>query len=230
MVPTGDPAPVVIFTGRFGSGKTEIALNYSVQVADCGQRVLLIDLDLVTPYFRTREVATAVEQRGVDVVSPSALTRSVDVPAVVPEILGAIEQGEHPVVIDVGGDKQGARALGQYAGALLRRGYRMQFVDNPYRPMTATPEGLRQSIEDIQSGSRLCVTALISNPNLMGETTPNVIREGHARVEEAARTLDLPVAFLAICDEYMPDGFSTGTDLPVVRLQRYFRLPWEGWE
>jgi hypothetical protein len=238
MVPTG---PDIIFTGRFGSGKTEIALNYAVRVAaerhaaseasdaeNDGRGPVLIDLDLVTPYFRSREAVRVMSERGVRVIAPLALSQALDVPAVVPEILGAIEQAAQPVILDVGGDEQGARALGQFSRALQRRGYQMNFVVNPFRPQSATPEAIRSSIAEIERSSRLQVSALVSNPNLMAETDLPTVKAGHAIVAETARLMGLPIAFLAltrpVAAELLPEGWITDE---VLLLQRYFRLPWE---
>jgi hypothetical protein len=223
-------SPGVIFTGRFGSGKTEIALNYAVQAAnrcDDGRRPILIDLDLVTPYFRSREAVREMDIRGVDVVAPLALSRTIDVPAVVPEILGAIQQVDRAVIIDVGGDEQGARALGQYHAALGRRGYEMYFVVNPYRPQTATPEAVRVSIDEIERSSRMRVSALVSNPNLMDETDPEVFQAGHAIVEDASRLTGRAIAFLAVTEAVAGKLPAGPPGINVLLLRRFFRLPWE---
>ncbi len=233
MLPKADTGNLTIFSGRFGSGKTEISLNYAVWLADQqgegGGSPLLIDLDIVTPYFRTRERVAVMKARGVEVVAPLELTRSVDVPAITPQILGAIEQTARPVVVDVGGDPQGARALGRYSEALERRGYVMYFVVNPYRPYSATPEEIRDSVREIESTSRLRVSSLVSNPNLIKETTPDLVREGHAVVESAARLLGLPVGFVVVFGADLNDSLpeSLPVDLPVMPLARYFVLPWE---
>ncbi len=123
-------------------------------------------------------------------------------PAITPEILGAIQQFELPVVLDVGGDRQGARALGQFSAAIGMhrhgRGVRMHFVVNPYRPFTDTLDGLADSIAEIEASSRLQITSLVSNPNLMHETTAATIIEGHAEIKEFARALGLPIAFVCV--------------------------------
>lgn len=228
MIAEGKP---VIFAGRFGSGKTEVSLNYATRLSaeEKEKKPILVDLDIVTPYFRTRELVAAMETRGVEVVAPLELTQSVDVPAVTPEILGAIEQTSRPVVLDVGGDRQGARALGRYSDTLQRRGYVMCFVVNPYRPHTATPEAVRASVQEIEASSRLRVSSLVSNPNLMNETGPGLIWEGHAVVEASARLLDLPVSFVVVSEHLLHTLSKTSPplDFLILPLERYFVLPWE---
>ena len=120
--------PIVLFTGRFGSGKTEAAINYALMLAKskgdgkqerAATSVILIDLDIVTPYFRSREMSTgrAMEERGVRVVAPNVVGQHLDIPAITPQILGAFQQTEQPVVVDVGGDPQGACQDGGMRGA-----------------------------------------------------------------------------------------------------------------
>jgi hypothetical protein len=220
---------IVIFTGRFGSGKTEVSINYALSLVDRvnGSRPILIDLDVVTPYFRTRELAERLAANGVEVVTPAAVSQHLDTPAITPQILGAIQQPNRPVVLDVGGDAQGARALGQFAPVLEKLGYAMNFVVNPYRPFTNSVEGIARAVKEIQDTSRLKVTALASNPNLIGETTVDVVVTGHRLVEEAAKTLDLPVAFVSLrvdlAAQLAPDTFRQ----PTMSLRRFFVMPWE---
>ncbi|MGD9403525.1 MAG: hypothetical protein PVH95_00090 [Anaerolineae bacterium] len=242
-------ADTVIVTGRFGSGKSETAINYALLLAQrmSGERqrggnqshkatgAILIDLDIVTPYFRSRETADRLQDLGVRVVAPALIGQHLDTPAITPEILGAIEQPYLPVVLDVGGDKQGARALGQYSAVISRKGYAMHFVVNPYRPFTDTLEGLRGSIAEIEASARLQVSSLVSNPNLIGATTLEQIVEGHAKIERFAESLGLPIAFVCV-ERHWLDTLPTGTpddptstafDQPVLVLDRHFVMSWE---
>jgi hypothetical protein len=250
---------ITIFVGRFGSGQTEAAINYALSLANGwevpvgrsesrilrfgqpeGRRpggVILIDLDLVTPYFRSREMADAVRKEGVEVIAPAAVGQHLDTPAITPQILGAIQQRDRLVVLDVGGDRQGARALGQFSSAIRERGYTMHFVVNPYRPFTATEEGLARSIAEIEASARLEVTSLVSNPNLMGETTAQQIVEGHAQIEAFAQALGRPIAFVCLEQEWVTTfaGGTAGADSPengpfaqpVLPLARHFVMSWE---
>jgi len=228
----------VIFTGRFGSGKSEIAINYALSMARAvpgstkpqnqvvRPGIILIDLDIVTPYFRSRETAERIQALGVQVVSPMKVGQHLDTPAISPEILGAIQQEARPVVLDVGGDQQGARALGQYASVLEAVGYEMYFVVNPYRPFMGTA-GIARAIAEIEASARLQTTALVSNPNLMQETDIETVLAGHQVVAAAGQALALPIAFLAIEESLLKGSEIDRFPVPVLPLQRFFVLPWE---
>jgi hypothetical protein len=238
---------ITIFSGRFGSGKTEAAISFALKLAQRSRHaveqghpdgspasasraangVTLIDLDIVTPYFRSRETAEALIGRGVTVIAPGGTGRHLDIPAITPEILGTIQDDRRPTVLDVGGDRQGARALGQFSHAIAQRGYAMYFVVNPYRPFTGTAAGVASAIAEIEAGARLRVTGLLSNPNLMHETTQDMILDGHRAVEAFAAQVGLPVAFVCLAREWaarlVPGRFSQ----PVLVLDRYMSHPWD---
>jgi hypothetical protein len=227
---------LTIFTGRFGSGKTEVAINYALsrarlllQTNDARSStpVILIDLDIVTPYFRSRETAERIGPQGVEVIAPAVIGQYLDTPAITPQILGAIEQPDRPVVLDVGGDKQGARALGQFSEAIQQRDYAMHFVVNPYRPFTDTLEGLADSIGEIQASARLEVTSLVSNPNLIGETTWEGIIKGHAKLESLAGALGLPISLVCLERRWACALRSSHFAQPILTLDRHFVMSWE---
>jgi hypothetical protein len=238
---------LAIFTGRFGSGKTEAAINYSLSLTRRSEgwtggtvgskksglsaaqplSVILVDLDIVTPYFRSRETAEAMAQQGVQVIAPAVVGQHLHIPAITPQILGAIQQSDRPTVLDVGGDRQGARALGQFSGAIRQRGYTLYFVVNPYRPFTDSVEGLASSIAEIEASARLQVTSLVSNPNLIRETTRSQIVDGHAKIESFARELDLPIAFVCIERRWLATFESDDFAQPILPLDRFFVMSWE---
>lgn len=235
------PPRLFVFAGRFGSGKSESAVNFAVQLAhgrypmDRGwgktpaglnSNPLLVDLDIVTPYFRSRELDEILGAMGVQIVAPAVAGRYLDMPAISPEILGAIEQQGQMVVLDVGGDPQGARALGQYAQAIEYQAYAAYFVVNPYRPFTDSLQGVQKSLREVEATARVNMTALVSNPNLMGETTPDLVMEGHRRVLDYAHSLGLPVALLCVKPDLADQIQRQAGGLPILEIQRFFDLNW----
>ena len=221
------PQRITVFTGRFGTGKTEIAINYALALAAPEKSVRLTDMDVVTPYFRSRDMAERLEQRGVEVVAPSEFTKDIHLPAISARIWGTLQSEDGFTVMDVGGDSQGARAIGQFKTLVERTGYVMYLVINPFRPFNATPERIAQTVEDIEINTRLKTGALVSNPNLIADTTLQTVQEGHRLVVEAGEELGLPVAFLCVEERLLAEGVEELFAQPILPLTRHFRPPWE---
>jgi len=216
---------VVVFAGPFGSGKTETAINYALYLAEEGHAVTLVDLDVVTTYLRLREVEEGLREKGLKVITPSE-AGDIDLPAITPQIWGALGGKDGRVVVDMGGSAPGARSMGQFSSHLKRVGYAMNLVVNPYRPFTATVEGIEKAGREITDSSRLQFTALVSNPHLLGETTLEVIEEGHLVVQEASGRLGLPIAFLCVRADLVEE-LKERYSLPILPLNRYLLAPWE---
>jgi hypothetical protein len=225
--PMEHPQRITVFTGRFGTGKTEIAINYALALAALEKLVRLTDMDVVTPYFRSRDMAERLEQGGVEVVAPSEFTKDIHLPAISARIWGTLQSENGFTVMDVGGDSQGARAIGQFKALVERTGYVMYLVINPYRPFNATTERIAQTVEDIEINTRLKTGALVSNPNLIADTTLQTVQEGHRLVEEAGEELGLPVAFLCVEERLLAGGVEELFAQPILPLTRHFRPPWE---
>ncbi len=224
---TQDLPPIRIFSGPFGTGKTEVAINYALSLTGEDEAVTLIDMDVVTPYFRSRDVAERLEKRGIEVVAPSDFTKYVHLPAITARIWGALQQTDGLTVMDVGGDSQGARAIGQFKVLIEESGYIMYVVVNPYRPFNATVERMAQTIHDMEENTRLKAAALVSNPNLIAETTLEIVDEGHHLVERASQDLGLPIAFVCMEERLLEEGTEERYGQPILPLTRHFHPPWE---
>jgi hypothetical protein len=224
--PAADLPRIRIFAGPFGTGKTEVAINYALALASRDEAVTLTDLDVVTPYFRSREMAERLEESGVAVVAPPDLTKRIPLPAITARMWGTMERRDGVTVVDVGGDAQGARAIGQFKASIERSGYIMYLVLNPYRPFNATVQRIAQTIKDVEENSRLKTTALVSNPNLIAETTLQIVSEGHLLVGRASEALGLPIAFLCVEERLLEEGRDEQYDQPVLPLRRHFYPPW----
>jgi hypothetical protein len=229
---------ITIFTGYFGSGKTEIALNYAVdlyakycQTAGVlpDPEVTLIDLDLVNPYFRSQEAKDILEEKGIKVIAPPEAMRGSDLPVMVSEAFEAFARQKGLLVVDVGGDDQGALALGQFRQWLKEGGYEFWLVVNPYRPFNEDVAGIAATCQRIEAASRLRLTGLVSNPNLGRETTPEVIVEGHQVVLRASEELGLPVKALVVhetvASRWCEAEFSS-EGVPVLSIKTFLYPEW----
>ena len=181
----------------------------------------------MTPYFRSREVAQEMQKRGVEVITPASVSQHLDLPGITPQILGALQTDDRTVILDVGGDEQGARALGQYSGVLRERGYSMYLVVNPFRPFTQDTEGIRDAIADIERTSHLLITGLVSNPHIMLDTTVDAFIRGQRVVDLASHRLSLPVVFTAAERGLIESAESQlPPNMLMLPLDRFFELPW----
>ena len=162
---------ITLFAGHYGSGKTNIAVNYALLLAREGKRAAIADLDIVNPYFRTKDSARELEEAGVALISPQFASSNVDLPALPAEAYRLVEDRSLYAVMDIGGDDRGAYALGRYTPFILEENdYRMAFVANPCRPLTKTPEEALAVMREIEAAGGLPFTCIVNNANLAHET------------------------------------------------------------
>jgi hypothetical protein len=216
---------IVIFAGGFGSGKSEIALNYALQQAKVATDVILADLDLVNPYFASRDVRVTLEAAGIRLIAPAGELSFGDVPSIPGEIIGLLRQ-DNNMVIDVAGDEVGSLVLGYLSRYILARsGLEFFLVLNPYRPFAQDIDSVRLLIQQLERAAGIDFTGIVSNPNLLVETTAELIRSGHEKVLGYGQELGLPVVCLAVTSEFYPDLFSDyGGILKVINL--YLKPEW----
>lgn len=216
---------ISIFAGNFGSGKTEIALNYAAKIHETGRKVALADLDLINPYFRTRLVKKHFEDKGIKVVSPEGKLAQADVPALSPAIYGVLEgKSSSYGVFDVGGGDIGSVVLGRFTDHLPEGSYNLFLVVNTCRPFTGDPDGIITVLREIEKTSRLKFSAIVSNTNLGPGTDAATVLEGYRIASEAARILNLPVAFVSVLESLA--GSLKGIDVPVLPLTLFMKVPW----
>lgn len=188
---------ITIFTGHFGSGKTELAINYAMKLAAAGQKVTIIDWDIVNTYFRTKDAQRPLNEAGIRVIAPEFANTNLDMPTLPPDVLSAFEDKQSAVVFDVGGDKDGAYAIGGYKRFFDREPYEMLFVVNARRPLTETAEDMLEYVAEIEEASRLKVTGLVNNTNLSRETDLDVLLSGQQEIERAAQICGKPVRYIS---------------------------------
>ena len=163
---------ISIFCGHYGSGKTNIAVNFALELRKTHDRVSIIDLDIVNPYFRTKDSQRELDAAGVELISSDYAGSNLDIPALPAAMMRPIAEKETQVVMDIGGDDQGAVALGRFADQLnAEGGYDMFFVLNLYRPLTQTAEDALAVMREIEAACGLRFTAIVHNSNLGAATT-----------------------------------------------------------
>lgn len=221
-----DVKRITLFTGNLGSGKTELSINYALWLKGQYPRVSIVDLDIINPYFRTRLMRDELEKTGLRVICPPGELAGADVPALPPSIIGVLENERCMGVFDVGGDDIGAVALGRFKHYLPAGAYNMYFVANACRPFTGTAEGIIKMLRSVEKASRLQVTALVSNTNLGSATDPDTVLNGHAIIEDAARQLGLPVAFVAVHSPLAREITGRIPGIPLFPIEKNMMPPW----
>jgi len=220
-------AGLVVIVGNYGSGKSEVAVNLAVHHRQAGTTVRIADLDVVNPYFRSREAERQLSALGIEVVLPPKPYVRSELPVLSPAVAGLIRQPGELAILDVGGDNVGAMVLAALGDAFAGRRCQVLQVVNPLRPATATLAGCIKIRREIEASARLAVTGLVGNANLIDETTPWEIVDGYRFVKELSSVSGLPLAFVTVAEELLPQVDAAGFDCPVLAIRRQLVPPWK---
>lgn len=218
---------LTLFAGHYGSGKTNIAVNYAVALADEGKKTCIGDLDIVNPYFRTADSAERLSKAGVELISPQFANTNVDLPALPAEIYRLVQDKSLYGIMDIGGDDRGAYALGRYVPAIREENnYRMIFVANCCRPLTRTAEEALEVMGEIEAACGLSFTDIVNNSNLGPATDPEVLLESQEFIRELCEKSGLPLYFTAVRADLAPalEGKIFNV-FPLQLQEKYFDLP-----
>lgn len=222
-----DHKRLTLFAGHYGSGKTNIAVNYALQLAKEGKPVCIADLDIVNPYFRTADSSKELAKAGVELISPQFANSNVDLPALPAEAYRLVQDKHSYAVMDIGGDDRGAYALGRYVPYIKEENnYRMVFVANASRPLTQTPQEALEVMREIESACVLPFTCIVNNTNLASETTPETLLASLPYMEELSRLSGLPIWLHTARADIAAQVSSVLTNVFPLHLQeKYFDLP-----
>ena len=216
-----------VLIGNFGSGKTEISINLAMKAAKT-ESAVLVDLDIVNPYFRSAERRKELNKAGISLLHPVFAMSSVDIPALPPDIYSVFVDSHTTVIFDVGGDPAGATALGQYKAnfsKIPKEALQVLFVINPRRPLSSTPELVLDMLHRIKFRSRLEITGLINNSNLAAESSVEELLDGYKMLKAVSLETGIPVAFTTGLKQplegFLKIALETGLD------SRYIGTPME---
>jgi len=216
---------LTLFAGHYGSGKTNIAVNYALALAKAGKKTCIADLDIVNPYFRTKDSAAVLEAAGVELISPQYANSNVDLPALPAESYRLVRDKSTYGIMDIGGDDRGAYALGRFTPFILEENdYRMAFVANCYRPLTRTAEDALEVMREIEAACGIGFTCIVNNSNLGPETTAQTVLDSLEFTEKLSRLSGLPV-WLHTATEAVAAQLSLSPVLPLQLQEKYFDLP-----
>ena len=216
---------ISIVTGHYGTGKTEFSVNLALALAAEGASVMLADLDIVNPYFRSRERRSLLEEAGVRLISSSQACSDADVPSLPAELLAILENRDIRGVLDIGGDPVGARVLARFQPKIVQEDYQLIYVLNANRPEVRTAEAAVRYLRGLEATTGLTCTGIVNNTHLCGETTEEEIRKGAALAAEVSSEINIPVLCHVAEEKFVP----ALSDLPetVFPITIKMKKPWE---
>ncbi len=218
---------IVIICGNYGSGKTETAVNLATTKSIEGLDVKIADLDLVNPYFRTREARDTLTSLGVDVVLPDKKYMHADLPILAPAVSGMIKQPSELTILDAGGDDTGVTVLAALEDFLSKHTVHMLQVINPFRPFTHDIEGCIKIKEEIEKSSKIKITGLVGNANLIDETIPEHINDGYDFLTNVSKATGLKIEFITASSKLVPHLEIDRFSCPVLTIDRKLAFPWK---
>jgi hypothetical protein len=218
---------IIIVIGAYGSGKSEYAINYAWQLKKHDKPVTLVDMDVVNPYFRSRDVRESFADQGIVVIAPEGEYSHGDVPMLSPRIMGAVQDMSRIAVLDVGGDPAGCRTMARYVQNINKRGYKLKVVINTKRPFTSDHDGIIKMLEGLEFSSRLKVTELVCNTNLMEFTDQEIVTQGIEIIAQVAKELNLKFSEYLVMEKYSDRIPENLLGKKRVLLRYYLNKPWE---
>jgi len=191
---------LTIFAGHYGSGKTNLAINYAVMLKqahpDC--RVILADLDVVNPYFRSADSEDILNRMGIEVIASEYAGSNLEAPSIPSGVLTLFNDESCFGVIDVGGDDRGAYAIGRYSDYIRGKNANILLVCNKYRPLSREPRQVLLIKDEIENAAHICFTGIVNNSNLGRQTTPDDIISSGPYINELSKLCNLPVVYTVV--------------------------------
>jgi len=216
---------LTLFAGHYGSGKTNIAVNYAMYLAKMGRKVCIADLDIVNPYFRTKDSEAELSELGIDLISPKFANSNVDLPALPADSYRLVQDKSVYGVMDIGGDDRGAYALGRYKDFIIKEdNYRMAFVANCYRPLTSTAEDTVEIMREIEAAAGIKFNCIVNNSNLGEETDAKIVLDSLPYIERLCSITGLPL-WMHTAEKSVAEEISEIPVFPMTLQKKYFDLP-----
>ena len=214
---------ITLFAGHYGSGKTCIAVSYAKLIKKSGFDTSIIDLDIVNPYFRTKDSEKDLIDAGINIVASEYANTNLDAPALPKEIYSAICDKSTHLVIDVGGDDRGALALGRLTPSILEEGaYEMLLVANFFRPLTRDIDSLMEVMGEMELAAGMKFTGIVNNSNLGEETTPEDVLSTVKYARAFSERSGLPVVMTTVREDFVPALSGQIENLFPLRLQKKY--------
>ena len=216
---------ISIVTGHYGTGKTEFAVNLALELAKSHNNVMIADLDIVNPYFRSRERKKEFDAVGVKLISSSQEAAHADIPALPAELFAIFQNRDIRGILDIGGDPVGARVLARFQPQIVREDYELLFVVNANRPEVRTADSAIEYLRKIEDITGLKCSGLVNNTHLCGETTEAEVRKGAALAAEISQKTGIPVRCHVAVERL--SGELADLNEPLFPISIKMKKPWE---
>ena len=227
---------VYVLIGNYGSGKSELALNFAFNAAARGERTELLDLDMVNTYFRLTEQGRMARMKEIRLVSPNYACSGIETLSLPAEVASAFAMDWDTVVFDVGGDSTGSTALGRYCHdfeALEPGSLEVLNVVNTRRPLAGTVEKIVKLQEEMQIHSRLKITGMVNNTNLASATSPADLRDGYEIIKQVSERTGVPVKYTSgkkeMLDAFLAEGHDPKFIGTPLAIDTYMQRDWDSW-
>lgn len=190
---------LTLFAGHYGSGKTNLAVNYAKLMKKEGYDVIIADLDIVNPYFRTKDSEKELNEFGIELISSKFANTNLDIPSLPQEMYRTVQDKNKYAVMDIGGDDAGAVALGRFAPFIKEEdNYDMVFVVNFFRPLSHTAEEAYEIMKEIEAASKLKFTSIVNNSNLGELTTAEDVLSTENEINKLVSLSGLPLKMTSV--------------------------------
>ena len=216
---------VRIVIGHYGSGKTEFSVNYAAKLAQNNKKAMLVDLDVINLYFRSREKAKELESMGVRVIGGAIDANAIDIPTIPAEVVVAFEDESYDAVLDVGGDPDGTRTLGRYTNYLTEGNYDMFFVLNANRPETQTVEKAMEYMIKIQDVARAKITGIVNNTHMLKSTSIDDVLKGYDLSLKISEKTGVPLRYNVVLKDLAPQ-LPADLEGEIFPIELYMREEW----
>ena len=212
---------ITLLCGHYGSGKTNVAVNMAFDIKKVYDKVAIADLDIVNPYFRTKDSAKELEGANIKLIASEYAGTNVDIPAMPQEMYSLTHDKTVHAVIDVGGDDRGALALGRIAPAIIEENnYECLLVINKFRPLTPDVASTLEVMLEIEAAGKIKFTGIVNNSNLGEETTAEDVLGSLFYAEEFSKASGLPIKCTSLNEKLFSELNGKIQNLFPLRLQR----------
>lgn len=215
-----------VFCGHFGSGKSEVSINYAIKLAKEGKKVTIIDMDNVNPYFRTADAKKILTEYGIEMIASEFANSNLDMPTVPVEAKRAFCDTDRTIIFDVGGDDDGAFILGQFNADFKKEDYRMFLVVSTKRPLTKSCDELYDMARRIEYASRLKFTDIANNTNVGRFTDSQTLLSDYQEIECLSKRMNIPVSMQCGIPEALKN-LPAELDKYKFPMKIYIKMPWE---